>query len=471
MSTIELLASFSLLLVPLFFYLTRNSRSKAPSKSNPKSYPLIGSSAAIFANRNRTTQWTSDLIQSSPTVTVVLRRFLDDTRVFTGNPANVQHILKTKFYDYEKGSKSRQTLFDFLGNGIFNIDGDSWKFQRQVSSHEFNTKSLRKFMATVVDTEVSQRLIPILSTAAANNTVLDLQDILQRFAFDNICKIAFGHDPAYLLPDLPEAEFAKTFDDAAKISSGRFATLLPFLWKIKRFLNIGSEKRLKEACSYLREFARNIIKEKKQELSNKPSLETVDLLSRFLSSGHSDEDFVTDIVISFILAGRDTTSAALTWYFWLLSQNPEIEKEILREIKDKSESPVYEERAGDGVSNDGKWSFVGRDPYSYPVFQAGPRICLGKDMAFLQMKRVVAGILRRFKVVPAAEDGVEPVFVSFATSKMEGGFPEPTCVKSSLSEYEDEKLLISQHLKVVERKLHQFASHGGLPFMANRDYS
>ncbi|KAJ6306542.1 hypothetical protein OIU78_021790 [Salix suchowensis] len=221
MSIIELFASVALLLVPLFFYLTRNSRSKAPSKSNPKSYPLIGSSAAIFANRNRTTQWTSDLIQSSPTVTVVLRRFLDDTRVFTGNPANVQHILKTKFYDYEKGSKSRQTLFDFLGNGIFNIDGDSWKFQRQVSSHEFNTKSLRKFMETVVDTEVSQRLIPILSTAAANNTVLDLQDILQRFAFDNICKIAFGHDPAYLLPDLPEAEFAKTFDDAAKISSGR----------------------------------------------------------------------------------------------------------------------------------------------------------------------------------------------------------------------------------------------------------
>ncbi|KAJ6352313.1 hypothetical protein OIU76_001514 [Salix suchowensis] len=33
------------------------------------------------------------------------------------------------------------------------------------------------------------------------------------------------------------------------------------------------------------------------------------------------------------------------------------------------------------------------------------------------------------------------------------------------------KLLISQHLKVLERKLHEFASHGGLPFMANSDYS
>ncbi|GJY63001.1 cytochrome P450 94A1-like protein [Tanacetum coccineum] len=47
-------------------------------------------------------------------------------------------------------------------------------------------------------------------------------------------------------------------------------------------------------------------------------IQTVDLLSRFISSGHSDEIFVTDMVISFILAGRDMTSAALTWFFGCL---------------------------------------------------------------------------------------------------------------------------------------------------------
>ncbi|XP_011028759.1 PREDICTED: cytochrome P450 94A1-like [Populus euphratica] len=514
MSITELLTSISLLLLPIFFYLTKSSKSKASSISYPnapKSYPLIGSSLAIFANRSRRIQWISDLIQNSPTATVVLHRFfLDDSHILTGNPANVQHMLKTQFHNYEKGNKTRRILFDFLGNGIFNINGDSWKFQRQVSSHEFNTKSLRKFVETVVDAELSQRLIPILSTFAANNTVLDLQDILQRFAFDNICNIAFGYDPAYLLPDLPEAEFAKTFDDAVNISSRRFNSVFPYLWKIKKFLNIGSEKRLKEASSQLRQFAKNIIKEKKQELSKKSSLESVDLLSRFLSSGHSDEDFVTDIVISFILAGRDTTSAALTWYFWLLSQNQEVEKEVLREIKEKSESPVYEEvkdmvythaslcesmrlyppvpvdskvakhddvlpdgtvvkkgsrvcyhpyamgrlevlwgsdwgkfkperwleSAADGANKNGKWSFVGRDPYTYPVFQAGPRICLGKDMAFLQMKRIVAGILRRFKVVPVAEDGFEPVFIADLTSKMKGGFPVRFEERSVIKEQE-----------------------------------
>ena len=65
-----------------------------------------------------------------------------------------------------------------------------------------------------------------------------------------------------------------------------------------------------------------------------------------------------------------------------------------------------------------------KDSYHYPVFQAGPRICLGKEMAFLQMKSVVAGVLRRFKLVPAFErEVVEPEYISYLTAKMKGGFP------------------------------------------------
>lgn len=205
---------------------------------------------------------------------------------------------------------------------------------------------------------------------------------------------------------------------------------------------------------------------------------------------------MTDIVISFILAGRDTTSAALTWFFWLVSKNSEVENEILKEIKGKSETETHiydevkdmtythaslcesmrlyppvptdsKEASSDDVLPDGtvvkkgnrmvyhpyamgrieklwgsdwpefkpeRWleidtvtgkrTFVARDSYTYPVFQAGPRICLGKEMAFLQMKRVVGSVLRRFKVVPVVEEGGgEPVFMAYLTSKMKGGFP------------------------------------------------
>ncbi|KAI5315838.1 hypothetical protein L3X38_045014 [Prunus dulcis] len=438
---LQLLTLASLVLLPLlFFFVFKASSQPNPKTSNntklPKSYPIIGSFITLYKNHERRLPWLTDLLQSSPSNTFTLHS-MGKHFVVTANPTVVQHILKTHFPIYEKGNTFRTILTDLLGDGIFNADGDNWKFQRQVSSHEFNTKSLRKFVEQVVDTELSDHLIPILSTPATNNSILDFQDILQHFAFDNICRIAFGYNPAYLLPSLPQAKLAVAFDDAVQISSD--------------------------------------------------------------SSGHSDEKFVTDIVISFTLAGRDTTSAALTWFFWLLSQNPHVEDEILKEISgmaelesaaggyDEVKEMVYTHAAlcesmrlyptvaadskqamKDDVLPDGtkvkkgmavtyhvyamgrmkeiwgedwaeyrperwlereengahKWKFVGRDSFSYPVFQAGPRICLGKEMAFLQMKRVVSAVLKRFKVVPVErEGGAPPEFVPYLTGKMKGGFP------------------------------------------------
>lgn len=37
--------------------------------------------------------------------------------------------------------------------------------------------------------------------------------------------------------------------------------------------------------------------------------------------------------------------------------------------------------------------FRGENPYKFPVFHAGPRICLGKEMAYIQMKSIVAAVL------------------------------------------------------------------------------
>ncbi|CAA2978167.1 cytochrome P450 94A2-like [Olea europaea subsp. europaea] len=503
MLRIEFFASILLCIILPFLFLilaklkTRlnNISSSSNSTKLPKVYPIFGSIFTILKNKSRRVQWTSEMVLSTPNLTFTLHRPFGYRQMFTANAANVQHMLKNNFPNYRKGDVFRKTLKDFLGDGIFNADGDNWRFQRQVSSHEFNTRSLRNFVETVVDSELSDRLIPVLKNAAANKIVLDFQDILQRFAFDNICKIAFGYDPAYLLPSLPQARFAVAFESALTLISERFNSNIPIIWKIKRALNIGSEKRLKIVANEVREFAKSIMKEKKQELHESTSKESVDLLSRFLSSGHSDEDFVTDIVISFILAGRDTTSAALTWFFWLLYNNAEVENEIVEEIKQTSETTVYEEvkdlvythaslcesmrlyppvpvdtksAVNRDVLPDGtvvekgtrisyhpyamgrvekvwgpdweefrpqrwleeaveesarKWSFVGKDNFTYPVFQAGPRICLGKDMAFLQMKRVVAGVLRRFRVVPVAEKGSEPIHISDFTSKMKGGFP------------------------------------------------
>ncbi|MCL7052218.1 hypothetical protein MKW94_016731 [Papaver nudicaule] len=477
-----------------FFYNTGKSSPSSPTSVLPKSYPLIGSSFALLANRDRHNQWAAEILTVCPTNTYVLR-YLGACMVFTAYPENVKHILSSHFSNYPKGEKLRNILSDFAGKGIVTADGDSWKFQRRILSHEFNPTSLRKFVEEVVKIQIFDRLIPILSMTAEKNSELDLQDILQRFAFDNICKISFGYDPHYLSPSLEKSEFAVAYEDATRITGDRSGSAIPFVWKLKRFLKIGSGKVIKQATTTIRESIRKIIRRKKHELKENSSPETADdLLSRIVKDDNLDEDFVIDMVINFILGGQDTTSAALTWFFWLVSRKPGVEKEILKEINQISEKPGYDdikdmvyihaalcesmrlyppvpveskEAASDDVLPDGtiikkgmmvlystyamgrmenvwgsdwnefkperwlekenvtgKLRFVAKDPYAYPVFLAGPRICLGKEMAFLQMKMITVEVLRRFQVVPAANgDDFAPVFVSYITSNMKGGFP------------------------------------------------
>lgn len=92
---------------------------------------------------------------------------------------------------------------------------------------------------------------------------------------------------------------------------------LPIIWKMKRFFNIGSEKKYREAIKVIDDFAMEIIRLKERELESKQEKGEVeysrDLLSRFMGStlnvGFGDQGekrkFLKDIVISFVLAGME----------------------------------------------------------------------------------------------------------------------------------------------------------------------
>lgn len=380
-------------------------------------------------------------------------------------------------------------MWDLFLTGIFNSDAELWKVQRKTASYEFSTNSLRNFVLDAVTMELQTRLLPILSKASESNSVLDLQDLLERFAFDNVCKLAFNVDPACLGGDGDgDSEFMRAFEDAAVLSSGRFMSAFPLVWKIKKLLNVGSERRLKESITTVHEFADKIIRSR---LDNKNQTnEQLDLLSRFIKTEDSAPQFLRDVVISFILAGRDTTSSALSWFFWILSSKPDARKKIHNEIK-RVRSP----RRGDGACdyeelkemhylhaaitetmrlyppvpvdtkaclNDdvlpdgtrvGKGWFIsyhtyamgrmesvwgkeceefnperwlengvyrGESPFRYPVFHAGPRMCLGKEMAYIQMKSIAASVMEKFEIEAVDKDTC-PEHVLSLTLRIKGG--------------------------------------------------
>lgn len=182
--------------------------------------------------------WYAHLLRNSQTKTIhihVLRNTI------TANSDNVEYILKTRFDNYPKGKTFSMILGDFLGRGIFNVDGESWRFQKKMASLELNNHSIRSFAFEVVNYEIQHRLIPLLITNHTNGVVLDLQDVFRRFSFDSICRFSFGLDPMCLEKSLPMSEFAVSFDLASRLSAERAMAVSPLVWKIKRLLNIGSD--------------------------------------------------------------------------------------------------------------------------------------------------------------------------------------------------------------------------------------
>lgn len=475
----------------------------------PTVYPIVGTLPSFMKNAHRMLDYLTDEIRKTPSHTIRFVRPGGHVIFNTANVDNVEHILKTRFENYPKGEYLGELLGNLLGKGIFNVDGDLWKLQRKLASHEFTSRSLREFGFECAEKELENRLVPFLSQACVKGNVVDLQDLFLRFAFDNICQLGFGVDPNCLELSLPTVRFAEAFDKAIECTVSRFR-MLPLTMTFRQFFNIGTERELKEAVAVVNEFAEEVIQARRKEFNEshgKTLHARQDLLSRFMrftdSSEHevvqseleqkcmndlklnasqpkvkeqASDVFLRDIVISFVLAGRDTSSVGLAWFFHALSRNPHVEAKVYDELKEHLQAQAQEnspsprrpghlfsfeelkqlhylhaaiheslrlfppvpldtkEAARDDVLPDGtvirrgvrvtynifamarmetiwgpdcnefkpeRWLkdgvFIPENSFKFSTFQAGPRICLGKELALVQMKLVASSLIYHFK--------------------------------------------------------------------------
>ncbi|KAK1667765.1 hypothetical protein QYE76_055924 [Lolium multiflorum] len=390
-----------LLLLPLLclLFFRRETRKQA-SSDGLKAYPIIGTLPHFVKNQDRLIEWSADVVSRCPTHTMFFnfKGIGLMAGAITANPANVEYIAKTNFQNYPKGEFVVSVMADFLGHGIFNSDGDQWLWQRKASSYEFNKRSLRNFVVSTVRFEAVERLLPLLSRAELDGLTLDMQDVLERFAFDNICCIAFDEDPACLtevgLGANGHAEFMHALNDAQIIVMARFMSPVKWAWRIKKLLNIEPERRMSEAVATIHGYVNRIIRER-SERGEAGLARKDDFLSRFISSGEHSDESLRDVVTNFILAGRDTTSSALTWFFWLLSNQHEVSYSAyaMARLEEIWGNDCMEYRPERWLDEEGV--FRPESSFKYPIFHAGPRMCLGKEMAYIQMKSIVACVLER----------------------------------------------------------------------------
>ncbi|XP_066377575.1 cytochrome P450 704C1-like [Miscanthus floridulus] len=483
------LAAAGVALLAIFSYYLlhvgrRGQGQRGGGGKQPKRYaPVVGTVFHQLYHVRRLHDYHTDLFRQRKTFQLLVpagRR-----QIYTCDPAVVEHILRTNFANYGKGTFNYENMADLLGEGIFAVDGDKWRQQRKIASYDFSTRALREFSGAVFKRNAA-RLAGIVSGNAASGQPMEFQGLALRATMDSIFTIAFGLDLDTLLGggsgSGEGSRFAAAFDDASEFTLLRYVNAF---WRAQRFLGVGSEAKLRQRVKIVDEFVYKCIRDRAQELSDSKATEDAvpdsrqDMLSRFIptarnETGTVDYKYLRDIILNIVIAGKDTTAGALAWFLYMACKHPEIQERICQEatkVTNASETATVDEFAQsltdealnkmhylhatltetlrlypsvpldnkqcfeDDVLPDGssvckgdivfyvpyamgrmeylwgkdaevfrpeRWldqngEFQQESPFKFTAFQAGPRICLGKEFAYRQMK-VFAAVLLRFFV-------------------------------------------------------------------------
>lgn len=270
----------------------------------------------------------------------------------TSNPANLHYIMSQNFSNYPKGPENKR-IFDLLGDMLFNSDLNEWKKDRKMAHGLFGNRRFHQASLSINRERLENGLIPVLDNASKQGLVVDLQDLLERFMCDTTCMMVTGYNPGSLCVDFPQLPLLEAVKRAGEALFMRFV-LPETLWRIQRWLDFGLEKKMRKAMEILDDMAAKYIAIKKEEMNElqvKPSQQDeyeFDALRYYLSTdstaGHNcSYSVMRDTIVGLMFVGRGTSSAALTWFFWLISLNPLILSKIRDEIKEKVSTSKGEE--------------------------------------------------------------------------------------------------------------------------------
>ncbi|KAH7515637.1 hypothetical protein FEM48_Zijuj10G0047700 [Ziziphus jujuba var. spinosa] len=228
---------------------------RVTNRSCPMLWPVMGIIPSIFFHVNHIYDWvTMAFIRAGGTFPYRGMWMGNAHGILTVDPSNIEYMLKTRFENFPKGKYFRDRFHDLLGDGIFNADSQLWKEQRRLATIEMHSNRFVKHSLKTMQDLVQNKLIKLLDVVAESGEKLDLQEMLLRFTFDNICSAALGVDPGCLGLNLPQVPFAKAFEEAAELTLIRFL-VPPFVWKPMKLFGLGYEKRLKDAIAITNDFA------------------------------------------------------------------------------------------------------------------------------------------------------------------------------------------------------------------------
>jgi cytochrome P450 len=398
-------------------------------------------------------QWRRDpvkLVTDAARLGRVVRLDLPGRTFLVTHPADVKHVLQDNHQNYCKG-----WVFDrikpYWGDSLLTADGDTWRRQRHRVQPSFKRERTATFAPTITS-RTAEMLAHWEQVVSAGGEVRAFDEMTQ-LALVIIGDVLFGLDITADVPQMSGA--ART---ALAVLKRRVAALAPPpLW-----IPTPDNRRFNGAMRVLHGHIDEILRRTRDAGDDAPGFLKMLIDARDPESGSPmTQSQLHEEILGMLQQGHDTVGEAMAWAWYLLSLHPEVERRLYEEVSAvvgdrvpvvadlpkltyanmviqetmRLYPPVWviprdainEDRIGDTRIPAGSTILLSpyathrhpdvwenpeafdperfapgrsaeRPRHAYFPFGGGPRLCMGADMATMEMMLILVMVVQRFRL-------------------------------------------------------------------------
>ena len=237
---------------------------------------------------------------------------------FLNHPDMIEAVLVSQAQHFAKDKVIQNSRW-FLGEGLLTSEGPEWRRQRRLCQPAFHRSRLASY-GQIMTTYAEEML-----ATWRDGDVRDIHQEMMQLTMRIVAKVLFGVEVKQ-----DTERVAGALNVLMRHTSGGRMILPPALLH----LPFPALLRVKRAVREIDEIVNRIIRQRRA-----CDEDTGDLLSMLIASRDEDGSHMTDRqlrdeIMTFLLAGHETTAVSLSWTWYLLSQHPEAGQKLRQELDD-----------------------------------------------------------------------------------------------------------------------------------------
>ena len=248
--------------------------------------------------------------------------------VVVSEPALIRRLLVDNAANYDKGDLQRRMLrSEEGGRGLLMAEGAEWRAQRRALAPLFSPRTVSGFQADMAD--VSAKLVARWRKQR-DGRVVDVADEMARATLRVLARTIFS-DGLTRTEEEFVAAVTRYLDAVGRVDPLDILDMPDWVPRVGRL-------RARPALRFFEAAVEAVVARRREALAADPEGAPRDLTPRLLKArdpetgeGLSEREVKANI-ITFILAGHETTSNTLTWALYLLSQAPDVRARVEAEV-------------------------------------------------------------------------------------------------------------------------------------------